>query len=115
MEREFLLWLRKKIAEKEIGDFYRLSQWKTVRRKTLEADKRECQHCKAKGFYSPAEVVHHVRHLEDYPELGLDAEYEENGQKHRNLISLCRDCHEREHGRNFGGTKKREPLTPERW
>ena len=59
----------------------------------------ECQSCKQRGLYVPAEEVHHVVPIEVAPERALDPS---------NLMCLCRSCHRLTHGRS-------EPLTPERW
>lgn len=67
--------------------FYRSKQWKDVREYVIRRDKYLCQRCGR-----PAEEVHHIIHLT--PEnihdnnIALSAD---------NLISLCRDCHQREH------------------
>lgn len=66
-----------------------------------------------------AEIVHHVRHLEDAPELALSDTYiDDNGMEQRQLISVCRVCHEtrchpdRMHN---GASTRDENLAPERW
>lgn len=81
----------------------------------------ECQVCKA-GPGKPrvdAEIVHHVFHLEDYPEWGL-CEFVEDpvtGERVRNLLPVCRKCHETvcHPERMRPQAPKAEPLTPERW
>ena len=51
-----------------------------------------CQKCLESGEITPAEVVHHKQEIDEnnIDELGLDLE---------NLVSWCRNCHERHHGR----------------
>ena len=66
--------------------FYNSMAWRRKRAYILRRDKHMCQHCKAKGKVTVANEVHHVKELEDYPELALEDE---------NLISLCRPCHEK--------------------
>ena len=79
----------------------------------LGEDKHECQMCKARGAYTRADTVHHVRRLEEHPELALSKTYIDGaGIAQRQLISLCHNCHDRIHEH---GNKPREPLTPERW
>ena len=93
--------------------FYVSWDWKKLRRKILAIDKHECQHCKARGRYKRADTVHHVKPREEYPELELEIYYvDKDGDKKRNLISLCRECHEAEHNHR---REIKEPLTPERW
>lgn len=54
-----------------------------------------CERCLAKGIYKAAEVVHHkiklTPALAQRPDIALNWD---------NLEALCRDCHEKEHGRN---------------
>ncbi len=93
--------------------FYVSYKWKKLRRQVLKLDKYECQHCKSKGKYKRADTVHHVKPREKYPELEMELYYiGEKGEKKRNLISLCRECHEAIHEYRH---EAKEPLTPERW
>ncbi len=68
--------------------FYRSKEWEKVRQYVIRRDKYLCQKCG-----SPAEEVHHKIHLSpeniNDPEIALSPD---------NLVSLCRDCHFREHG-----------------
>lgn len=95
--------------------FYLSYKWKKKRREVLAMDRNECQICKAKGKYRNATHVHHVKHLEDHPELGLEVWYFEDGVKKRNLLSVCKECHETVcHPERLRWNKK-EPLNEERW
>jgi 5-methylcytosine-specific restriction protein A len=67
--------------------------WQRVRGAFLKAHPL-CVECERRGKVRPAEVVHHLKPVEDFPELRL---------KWSNLEGLCRDCHERHHGRKAGG------------
>ena len=94
--------------------FYKTPAWRKLRAEILKQDKYECQLCKKRGYYRRANTVHHIKPIEKYPELALSKYYiDENGKKQRNLISVCRECHEREH--EYRQNEKPEPLTPERW
>lgn len=94
--------------------FYQSKEWRRLRRDVLSADKFECQFCKAKGKYTRATHVHHVKHLDDFPELALEKYYPDNGVQKRNLMSVCKDCHETVcHPERLRHTKK--PLNDERW
>jgi len=59
----------------------------------LRRDKYLCQRCKRYGRMRQATVVHHIKHLDEYPELALDPS---------NLVSLCADCHNKEHPEKAG-------------
>lgn len=86
-------------------NFYNNRPWRRVRKEVLLRDNKECQWCKQRGKFSRATTVHHIKHYERYPELGLN---------HDNLISLCRECHEGIHDREFGVSKKSE-IHKEKW
>ena len=76
-------------------------------------DNHECQICKRKGRYRRADIVHHVKHLKDRPDLALSIW---DGEE-RQLVSVCRQCHEDLHPERtvryrYGKTVK--PITEER-
>ena len=66
-------------------NFYKRKAWLCVRRLALQRDHYLCQSCLRAGRHRVASVVHHLKELEDFPELGLELS---------NLESLCWDCHE---------------------
>lgn len=103
----------KKCVKEDIHRFYTWGKWKEVRKAVLAMDKQECQICKARGKYTKATTVHHVNYVKKHPEKALDIFYIHNGEKKRNLISLCHDCHEEVHG--YRKPKCKQPLTEERW
>lgn len=96
-------------------DFYDWIDWKKIRASVLKFDNFECQICKERGRQKPAVIVHHVKHLRDRPDLALSVFDPDSGA--RQLISLCRACHEEQHPER--GLKKYQksenPLTFERW
>lgn len=107
--------IRKCVEDDNLHAFYTCGPWRKIRKDVLKTDKKECQTCKARGKYARATIVHHVKHVRDFPELALSLIYtDEHGVEQRNLISVCKSCHEEEHPE---GTQReeREPLTPERW
>lgn len=65
--------------------FYNTKAWKQIRLERLARDNYLCRRCKKRNLLIPATMVHHIKPLEDYPELALELD---------NLISLCNDCHE---------------------
>jgi 5-methylcytosine-specific restriction endonuclease McrA len=87
--------------------FYNSRTWRNKRKQILKRDNYECQLCKAKGKFAKGEVVHHVKHLKDRPNLALDD---------KNLITVCNTCHELEHPDRFRKQEnKKKPITKERW
>ena len=103
----------------DAGEEQRFYSWKSWERLATDVktrlDNSECQTCKARGKYSPAEVVHHVKHLRDRPDLALSIYDPDTGD--RQLISLCRACHELEHPERMRPARgaAAKPLTEERW
>lgn len=77
------------MSSKSIKPFYDSKEWKNVRKmKMLEANYR-CEKCG-----NVAEEVHHIIVLNESnitnPMITLNV---------KNLIALCKDCHNKEHGR----------------
>lgn len=93
-----------------MGDeFYKSRQWMKKREKILRRDKYLCQECKryhrhtSDGLPVPAELVHHIKPYELYPELRL---------KDDNLISLCASCHNKKHPERAHGRKEKRKSPP---
>lgn len=108
---QLLQWIRDGQANK----FYWTYKWKIERGFVLREDKNECQHCKEKGRYRRATMVHHVKRLTKYPHLALCMWVQENGIWVRQLISLCDECHELEHPERLKQYRKKKHVTQERW
>ena len=83
--------------------FYNSRTWRNKRKEILIRDNNECQICKGDGRVSKASVVHHIKELEQRPDLALVS---------FNLQSVCRNCHEALHGRE---KKVITQLNIERW
>ena len=73
--------------------FYRTGVWKKKRLNVLRRDEYLCQECKKYGRRVEAKVVHHIKELEDYPELRLTSS---------NLQSVCAQCHNKLHPEKGG-------------
>lgn len=71
-----------------IQNFYKSTRWKKKRRAILRRDKYMCQECARYGRKVERREVHHIKFLEEYPELAFDND---------NLISLCHACHNAKH------------------
>lgn len=78
------------MKRKEMNPFYLTKGWRNKREYILLRDKYLCQECKSKNKFTIATMVHHVKPLENFPELALTDS---------NLISLCSMCHESHHDR----------------
>ena len=93
---------------------YESREWRRLRKIVLIADKYECLHCKAKGYYTRANTCHHVNYLKLHPELALEKFYkDDDGVTKRNLISICKNCHELIH--QWVRKEAPEQLNQERW
>lgn len=66
--------------------YYHTKKHKDWRQKVLKRDKYLCQECKKYGKKTQATHAHHIKSVEDYPELSAKLE---------NGISLCTACHNR--------------------
>ena len=106
-------WISKLIAEDRLDKFYNSPQWRKLRKEVIAENKNECQDCKAKGYYTKANTVHHEQYVRKHPRLALSKTYTFKGKEYKNLIPLCHDCHEARHG--YRQKEKKEPLTKERW
>ena len=100
------------------NSFYDSRAWRRVRIRVLREDNNECQIHKAQHKHRRAEIVHHIYHLDKYPQYGLMKFIRDpiTGEERRNLISVCRECHETVcHPNRMRAAEYRPPLTPERW
>ena len=62
---------------------YTSQKWKKKREKILRRDGYQCQRCRKYGRNCPAQIVHHIKEADAYPELAW---------KDDNLESLCMKC-----------------------
>ena len=100
------------------SSFYDSRAWRRLRREVLALDHNECQLCCQLHRHTPGVIVHHSFHLDEYPEYGLAVWVEDpvTGQRQRNLVTVCRACHETVcHPERMASTPPAEPLTQERW
>ena len=77
--------------DEEVESFYNSRAWKVMRKVVLERDNHLCRHCHQQGKITVADVVHHIKELKTHWYLRLTKE---------NLLSLCHDCHNKEHKRD---------------
>lgn len=100
------------ILSGRVDNFYQWPEWKQCRNDVLQLDHHECQICKEQGRYCKAVIVHHRKHVKNRPDLAMSIW---DGEE-RQLISLCKSCHEEEHPESQRQYRKiRSPLTQERW
>lgn len=85
---QLMIWIPQLIARDDLHAFYISHAWLHLRAEVLREQHYECQLCKAKGIYIPADTVHHKRTVRDAPWLALTKS---------NLIAVCDDCHYKLH------------------
>lgn len=106
--------LQAMLASGTSNGFYDWPEWERTRSDVLAMDLGECQQCKSRHRYRRAVLVHHVKHLKDRPDLALSVFDPDTGA--RQLVSLCRSCHEEQHPERMRKAySPRKPVTPERW
>ena len=94
--------------------WYNSGDWAAVKAAVKQIDHNDCLICKAMGRRRAAHIVHHVRHLRDRPDLALSIYDPDTGA--RQLISVCKDCHEMLHPESQRQYRpKGKPVTAERW
>lgn len=76
------------MTEQERAAFYNGPRWRKFRKRILIRDEYTCQRCKRYGRITPATEVHHIKHLDEYPELAFAPS---------NCIALCKGCHNMQH------------------
>lgn len=84
------------MAKEFAKQFYNSKAWKQCRDTVFKRDFGLCVHCG-----KPGEEVHHITWLRpeniNNPDITLNSS---------NLITLCKDCHNKEHSRNQYSKKK---------
>ena len=106
--------LQQLIAAGQEDLFYSWQSWRRVRDYVRRLDHYECQRCKARGRYRHGDIVHHVKHLRERPDLALSVFDPDTGE--RQLLTVCKQCHEEEHPEALViCAPKAPPVTEERW
>ena len=67
---------------------YNDPKWKRKRKTILRRDGYKCRECRRYGRNREATEVHHIKHVDEWPELAY---------KDENLVSLCHGCHNKMH------------------
>lgn len=110
--------IKKMVADNRLDLFYNSRAWRNLSSEVRREQNNECQYCKAKGKVKPAEFVHHVKHIRQFPALAYSKYFtDENGKKQRQLVCCCYWCHEEKHGRTFisSGVVRERYTNAEKW
>ncbi|HEL0000868.1 HNH endonuclease [Streptococcus equi subsp. zooepidemicus] len=71
--------------------FYHKTEWRKLRQEAIKRDNNECVWCRERGRLTTTNLeVDHIKEVQYYPELALDID---------NLRTLCKECHNKRHGR----------------
>ena len=81
-----------KLMQDYAKTFYKSKAWQACREAYLKQKHGLCEQCMRRGIYTPADTVHHVRHIT--PDNITDPSVTLNPE---NLMALCRDCHAEMH------------------
>lgn len=77
---------------------YHSAKWRRKSASIMRRDGFMCVQCKRYGRCRPAVVVHHIKHVDEYPELA----YTDS-----NLVSLCAACHNKAHPEKAQNLRRR--------
>ena len=67
---------------------YKSKKWMKFRESVLRRDGYQCRECRRYGRMRQAQEVHHIKHVDEYPELAYEP---------TNVVSLCHACHNKAH------------------
>ncbi len=129
MSRVTTAWIRQLIAEDKLWKFYKTKEWRRLKERILEEQHHECAVCKKRGRVTRYDesrdgsrklisTVHHVNEVRYHPELALqEYDIDSSGRRRRNLIPVCKHCHNEIHDRIFRGSRKSKDsfTNTERW
>lgn len=119
MDNQYLeRWIQDLIEHDKLYQFYKSQQFRRLRSHVLEIDRNICSNC---GNHN-ATIAHHVNHVRDHPSLALSVYWAnpETRRKERNIVSVCKRCHNVLHPEKFSGAdgdskSPRKEINNERW
>lgn len=88
--------------DKPYRDVYHSARWRKLRKQALIRDEYLCQECLKKGYYTPADVVDHIREIKDDISKAFDID---------NLNSLCHKHHNIKTRKESESRKQSKPKT----
>lgn len=105
MTTEQVIWILNNLGD---SGFYLHPEWRAKRQQILDDQHHECQECRKRGRITTATIVHHVKHLREFPELAFEDS---------NLEAVCSTCHNVLHPEKLRKytKKKRKEWNDERW
>lgn len=116
--------IRELIDKDELWRFYKSKEWIALKNKILKENHYECAECRKHGVITRHDdggrllsTVHHVCHVRDHPELALSEWYKDysTGKLERNLIPVCKACHNKLHPEKIKRVNQDKFVNDERW
>lgn len=124
-------WIEELIREGQLWKFYKSKEWITLKEEVLKENHYECAECRKTGKITRYDVdengnkklistVHHVQFVRKHPALALSKTYTFEGKTYRNLMPVCKACHNKLHPekrrrRNRSQENDDRYVNKERW
>lgn len=125
---ELKRWIEDLIAKDELWRFYKSKQWIALKQSVLKENHYECAECKKQGKVTRYDIddegrknlistVHHVQFVRKHPELALSRNYTYQGKEYKNLIPVCKACHNKLHPEKMNSGKNNDDVfvNEEKW
>lgn len=101
---------------KDKAAIYNSREWQELRAAKIRSTLGLCEVCKAKGYITPANIVHHIHPIED---SHSKEEMRKWAFMRENLLTVCQSCHTRIHKEMGSGTARmvnaRSAARQDRW
>lgn len=116
-EKTLTEWINNLIREDKLYIFYKSKYFKNLREYVLSIDDHVCFNCHRKN----ATIAHHINHVREHPQLALSIYYfdKQERRKKRNIVSVCKACHNVLHPEKFGSlnefASESRFVNEERW
>ena len=111
---ELVKWINELIRDDMLWKFYKGIEFRHLKKEVLREQHYECQECKRQGKITKTNTVHHVQFVRKYPHLALSKYYTYKGKQYRNLIAVCKSCHNKLHPEK-NKSKAKEQLNEDKW
>ena len=116
-QHELTIWINELIDKNELWRFYKSKEFMSLKEEVLLEQHYECQECKKQGIITKADTVHHVQFVRKHPHLALSKYYVYKGKQYKNLIAVCKACHNKLHPEKMKAKKKNSGsfMNDEKW
>lgn len=126
---ELKKWIETLIEKNELWRFYKSREWMELKEEVLRENHYECAECKKRGIITRYDIdedgnkrllstVHHVQYVKKHPADALSKFYTYEGKTYRNLIPVCKACHNKLHPEKSGRRAKKKTdgfVNEEKW